>query len=668
MENNLIFGAAYYPEYMPYDRIEKDIRMMKDAGMNTVRIAESTWSTEEPEDGVFDFSYVDAVLACLRENGMHAIIGTPTYAVPAWLARKDPSIMVTRKDGQAPYGARQSMDILNPVFLFHAERIIRKLAAHTASHPSVCGFQIDNETKHYGNYGPYAQKAFKEHLMRTYTTTDAFNKAFGLAYWSNSIHSWDDFPDIRGTINANLTCEYERFLRTCAADYLKWQSGIVSEYKRPDQFITHNFDFAWNTSEANRNRCSYSYGVQPGINHAEASDAVTFAGCDIYHPTQDSLTGAEIAYGGDETRTLKDAPYLVCETEAQAFKFWTPYPGQLRQQAYSHLASGAAGMMYWSWQSIHNSFETYWKGLLSHDLEPNAAYAEASAFGAEWKKLGTDLMITKKNRAALVIDTDSLTALAYFKIDADLSYNDVVRWMYDSLYEMNIECDVTDIHSLDTSRYDLIVTPALYCISDESTQQLADFVYRGGTLVSSFKSFFADEHGTVRHDTQPHLMTECFGMHYDQFVQPSDMKLAGSACRFFAELLVPGTAEEAVRYEQKYWSMYAGMTKNSYGKGAAYYIGTYTGKDVLKGIYRQALQSAGLSSYAPGTCWPVIVRSGTNSVGRTLHYIFNYSRNDAVFTCPYDDATDLLGNKTYRKGDAIALHDWDVRILAENRG
>ena len=78
------------------------------------------------------------------------------------------------------------------------------------------------------------------------------------------------------------------------------------------------------------------------------------------------MIGAEIAFGGDMTRSLKRDNYLVLETEAQGYPGWTPYKGQLRLQGYSHLASGSNSVMYWHWHSIHNSFETYWKGLLSH--------------------------------------------------------------------------------------------------------------------------------------------------------------------------------------------------------------------------------------------------------------------------------------------------------------
>jgi beta-galactosidase len=666
MNEALLFGAAYYAEYMPYERIEKDVQMMKAAGMNTVRIAESTWSTEEPQDGVFNFSYVDKVLDELQKYDMHAIIGTPTYAVPSWLAEKDPSIMVTRKDGQAAYGPRQSMDFLNPVFLFHAERIIRMLIGHTAPHPAVCGFQIDNETKHYGNYGQYAQKKFRDYLQTVFETTEECNKAFGLAYWSNSIASWENFPDMRGCINGNLVCEYERFLRTCTAQYLQWQAAIVSEYKRPDQFITHNFDFEWRKYTDGIAPDGYSYGVQPDINHTEAAGAVTIAGADIYHPAQDNLTGAEIAFGGDETRSLKHAGYLVAETEAQAFKHWTPYPGQLRQQAYSHIASGAAGMMYWSWQSIHNGFETYWKGLLSHDLEPNPAYEEACRIGKEWKRFGNDIRIQKKNKTALVIDNLSLSAFKWFPIDKNLSYNDVVRWMYDSLYEMNIECDIVDIHVLKPEDYKLILTPALYCISEESIAKLAAFVRNGGVLVSTFKSFFCDEHASVYHDTQPHMMTECFGMHYSQFVLPSGVTLNKEACSCFAELLYADGAETLAQYEHQYWNTYAGITKNAYGKGYAYYIGTFTTKNILKEVYKKAAESAGMQDEIPPCSWPVIIRSGINGEGRTLHYMFNYSSTPALIPCPFDSVTEIISGTGYKKSEPVPFGDWDIKILEED--
>lgn len=130
-----------------------------------------------------------------------------------------------------------------------------------------------------------------------------------------------------GCIHGGLASEFAKFQRSLAAEYLMWQSEIVKKYKRQDQFITHNFDFEWKKFGADIAQDGYSYGVQPDINHYEASKAVTIAGTDIYHPTQDDLTGAEIAFGGDSIRTLKDSSYLVLECQAQAFKYWTAVRG-----------------------------------------------------------------------------------------------------------------------------------------------------------------------------------------------------------------------------------------------------------------------------------------------------------------------------------------------------
>lgn len=232
MENRLLFGTAYYPEYMPYERTDQDIAMMKAAGMNTVRIAESTWSTLEPAEGIFDFSYIDRVLEKTEKAGMLVIVGTPTYAVPAWLVRKDPDIMAETSEGREKYGHRQIFDLLNPTFRKHAEIVIRKLAAHTAGHKNVTGFQIDNETKHYDNMGRRMQAGFRQYLKEKFVTTERLNEAFGLAYWSNSIYDWEDFPDMRGCINGGLMAEFEKYRRKIAADYLAWQAQIIGYPKR----------------------------------------------------------------------------------------------------------------------------------------------------------------------------------------------------------------------------------------------------------------------------------------------------------------------------------------------------------------------------------------------------------------------------------------------------
>lgn len=671
-----LFGCAYYPEYMPgamndadpRGEIKRDIEAIRDANMNVVRIAESTWSVLEPRKDEFNFTFVDGVLDEAERHGIYVIIGTPTYAVPSWLVREDPAVMAETKHGRNLYGGRQAMNIMHPFYRECAERVIRALLGHTARRKCVIGYQIDNETKHYGTSGEDVQRLFLEHLKKKFGTTDNFNEAFHLAYWSNSISDWEDMPDIRGTINGGLAAEFEAFQRSLAAEFLAWEAAIVREYLREGQFITHNLDFEWRAAAPGD--IPSSYGVQPDSDHPAIARIVDIAGCDIYHNTQSALTGEQIAFCGDEVRCLKRAPYIVIETQAQGYKEWTPYPGQLRLQAFSHIASGARGVMYWHYHTTYNGVESLWRGVVSHDLEKGPAYDEIKTTGADIARLGRErLVIKKRSRVALVVDNRSLTALKYFPADSALSYNDVVRWMYDSLYEENIECDVVFADDLSPADYKVIIAPALYTASDALKARLSDFVKEGGTLIASFKSFFADEYASARPERQPARLCGCFGMHYSQVTSPKELYVNAFGGHYpasrFAELLVPDGAEVLASYEHKYFGRFAAVTKNAFGRGAAYYIGCFTEKDVLRAVFRDAIRGAGAAPDT-GAKWPVVVRSGENEAGRAVHYILNYSGESAAFVCPYESATDILSGAAYKKGSPIPLGDWGVCILEED--
>ena len=666
----LLYGAAYYDEYMPYDRLDKDVAMMKKAGINTVRIAESTWSTCEPQPGVFDFSHVERVMDAMEAAGIHVIIGTPTYAVPTWMVKAHPDVLATTVKGRGIYGARQIMDITHPAYLFYAERVIRELMKHTAHRKCVIGFQIDNETKYYGTAGKNVQQQFVKYLREKFhDDLDAMNYEFGFDYWSNRINAWEDFPDVRGTINGSLGAEFEKFQRTLVDKFLGWQADIVNEYRREDQFITHNLDFEWR---------GYSYGIQPDVNHYHAAKCLTIAGTDIYHPTQDELTGAEIAFGGDMTRSLKNDNYLVLETEAQGYPGWTPYKGQLKLQAYSHLACGANSVMYWHWHSIHNSFETYWKGLLSHDFEENDAYREACEIGPMFAKIGSHLVnLKKKNEVAILVSNEALTALKWFGIQATaagnngIQYNDVVRWVYDALYQMNVECDFVWPESENLDQYKAIVVPALYAAPVELLNRLNQYVENGGTLIATFKTAFANENIKVSHEVQPHILKSCLGVRYNQFTFPKNVGLTGMAiskdspaeAKVFMELLTPEGAEVLASYDHYNWKDYAAITRNRFGKGQAVYIGCMTDNDTLKAVLRDTLLIAKveLSNYQ----YPVIMRKGTNDFGKTVRYFFNYSEKEQEVVYDYGTGTELLLADTVENGEILIMPAWGVKIVEE---
>jgi len=664
--NKLLYGVAYYDEYMPYERLEKDVQMMKEAGINVVRIAESTWSTVEPQDGVFDFTHIDRTLNAMHKAGIKVILGTPTYAVPTWLIRKYPDVLAITPQGQNQYGPRQNMDISNKNFRFHAERVIRKIMEHVKDHPAIIGYQLDNETKAYNTAGPEVQKLFVQYMKSKFGSLDSINKAFGLDYWSNRINSWEDFPSMVNSINASQNCEFAKFQRKMVTDYLAWQAAIVSEYKRPEQFMTQNFDFDWK---------GFSYGIQTEVDHFAACKALDIAGVDIYHPSQDALTGLEISFGGDVARSMKSGKnYLLMETEAQGFPEWVPYPGQLRLQAFSHLASGANMVEYWHWHSIHNSAETYWKGLLSHDFEPNPTYEEAKSIGKDFQKLSPNLINLKKtNSVAILFSNEALSAFNSFKPGRE-SYNDILRQMYDAFYRMNVGVDFVDPSSKNIEKYKLLIVPALYAAPDSLLKRLNRFVENGGHIVYTFKSGFSNQNVKVRTCRQPGIISEACGIYYSQFTVPQNVSLKddpfqvgseNNKVNTWMELITPTTAKVLAYYDHPVWGKYAAITQNKYGKGSATYIGCLTSNPVMEKVLADELKNTDLWGEAQKLYFPVITKEGVNQRGKTVHYFFNYSAKPVSVNYTFHNGHELLSDKTVVQNSLLELKAWGIKIIEE---
>lgn len=668
MPDTILYGVAYYDEYTPVDRVDEDARMMKAAGITVVRIAESTWGTLEPQPGVFDFSHVDRVLAAMHKQGIKVIVGTPTYAIPTWLAREHPNVLVVGPSGvRAQYGPRQNMDISDPDYRAAAERVIVALVDHVKDHPAVIGYQLDNETKAYGSSGPNVQAAFVARMKQKWPSLDALNDAWGLNYWSNRINRWEDFPSTNASINASMSNAFAAFQRGLVTDFLTWQAKIVRAHARPGQFLTQNFDLGWRET---------SYGIQPEVDHWSAAKSLDIAGIDIYHPSQDKLTGAEIAFGGDLARSIRNGQnYLVIETQAQGWVQWTPYPGQLRLQAFSHLASGAQMVAYWHWATTANAIETYWRGLLTQDYKPNPVYAEASTVGADFKRLGPKLAgMTKRNSVAIYVSNRALSAFNSFKPNG-IEYNQVLRPFYDALYRMNVEVDILSPDStMKLDDYKLIVVPALYAASDAEIARLNDYARRGGHLIYTFKSGFSDENVKVRYATQPGAISQAAGVSYQLFTTPENVSLDGdpfgvgeadNKARWWMEMLQPTTAKVIARYKHPSWPADAAMTRNTWGKGEVSYIGFMPSDAMIQKIMAVEVERAGVEQPVAGVQFPLIIRGGTLRNGHAVRYIFNYSATPQQLTMARA-GTELLQGKKVASGQKLDLAAWDVAIVEEN--
>jgi beta-galactosidase len=676
----ILYGVAYYPEYMPYDRLDKDVELMQKAGITVVRVGESTWSSWEPRDGDFQFAWMQRALDRLQAAGIKAILGTPTYSIPTWLYKEHPEIVVTHY-GTAPplrdpydptyptserpgyYGPRQNYDFLNPYFRQHAERVIREIISHFKDHPAVIGYQIDNETFPSGVPTPYMNSAFLERLKKKFKTPEAMNKAWGLVYWGQLVDRWDDLPPRDGILNPGYKLEWENFQHDVVTDYLAWQANLVNQYKRPDQFITQDF----------------SGGVHTNLNQWAIAANLDIVAENPYFETQKRLDGRTIWLSGDLARSLKHTNYLVTETNAQTIGWdsrtqYPQYPGQLRQVVYTHLAAGANMVEYWHWHSLHYGQETYWKGVLSQDLEPNRTYAEVSRVAAELKKLGPQLVDLKKdNKVAILVSTDSANAISYMPVSDQVNYMTVLRQMYDALYDLNIETDFVQPGDPDLSHYKVVLVPPLYTASDQVLQQISDYVKSGGHMVMAFKSGYTNEYSTVRAMMAPGPLRAVAGFHYQEFTNLAEPERltpdpygVGEQNKgaVWEEFLAPETAPVVASFDDRYWHFPA-ITRNQYGAGTLTYEGTFLTDALQREVVRDVLKRAGLTGPDQNLPSAVKVRHGRNAQGKLLHYYLNFSGEEQSASYTYGSGLDLLTGASVKTGQSLKLKSWDLAIVAE---
>src|SRR6202165_5117198 len=568
---------------------------------------------------------MDRVVEKLHAAGIRIILGTPTASIPAWMYKKHPEIVVTRIGGQyLYYGLRQNTDLANPTYRFYCERVIRKILEHYKRSPAIIGYQIDNETSSAYAANHDVQVGFENYLKSKFKTVDDLNKVWGLNYWGQRLNDWSELPPRDGIINPGWKLEWERYSQWLTTDFLAWQAGIVNEYKRPEQFVMHDF----------------AGPPRPEVNESEVARTLDIAAANPYHGTQDQFDGQASSYVGDYVRSLKKTNYLITETNAEAIGWdskeqFPPYDGQLRLDVYTHVSSGANMVEYWHWHSIHYGQETYWKGVLSHDLEPNRAYAEVSRTAHRLRRVGPEIVDLKRNnKVANLFSNDSYYGVEFMKFSDHANYRSLMQQMYNTLYRENVGVDFVFPESMNLANYKVVVVPPLYVASEDVLNKLVEYVRGGGNLVMSFKSGFTDQYDTVRWSMAPGPLREAAGFHYQEFSSlraplalKDDPFHAGAENKVseWAEMLVVDTAKPLAYYDHRFFGKYPAITRNRFGAGTLTYEGTVLSDKLQEKVLLDVLETAGLVGPDQQLPAPVRVKHGVNRSGKTIHYYFNYS-------------------------------------------
>lgn len=693
--DRILFGAAYYPEYEPVERVDEDLRLMAEAGFSLIRVGESVWSTWEPRDNEFELEWLGPVLDKAHEHGISVVLGTPTYAVPPWLMQKHPEIAAEEKTGvRVPWGARQETDTSHPVFREYAERIIRKVVERYGDHPSVVGFQVDNEPGHQVPHNAHVFAGFKSWLIEQYGDVETINDAWNLTHWAHRMTDIEQLWIPDGNHVPQYDLAWRRYQATLTTEYIAWQVAIVKEYASADQFVTTCID-PMRAAVDDRAIGQASDLVAANQYLATQSELAAETEGDYAFPPSGSWAPFFVA---DRTWAIGQSPFMVTETNATSVGFpWFNYPaydGQWRQVAWAMIARGARAIEYWHWHTMHGSWESYWGGILPHSFEPGRVYEQIAALGREIRDAGAAVEGIRPDAAVGLLF--SMPTRWAFDFHPPLqspaappekqgpkdtaAYERIVYRYYGGLSRAGHQVRV--MHAADAELADpaalaaelpVLVVPALYLVSDELIERLREYASAGGHLVLGIRSLYADEIGRPRLDVQPAGLADAAGVRYDEFSNllapvPVTGALSGAATGLIEGLQADG-AEVIASYEHPHFGRWAAATTREHGSGRITYVGSLPDLELATSLGRW-LAAGTQAGEGPAHPWAdqlvpgrVTVHGATNAAGERLWFVHNWGFESQTVTPPMA-VTDLGGQPQ----GAIELGAWDVRILKEATG
>lgn len=689
--SRVLFGAAYYPEYHPSELLKTDLDLMAEARFSVIRVGESVWSTWEPENGRFHLDWLQPTLDGAHERGIAVILGTPTYAVPPWLARQYPEIAGERGSGRRiPWGARQEMDFTHPAYRFHAERIIRRVVERYAGHPAVIGFQVDNEPgpELLHNHGVFQR--FVDHLRDRYGDVETLNEEWGLVYWSHRLSTWADLWTPDGNAQPQYEQAWRRFQAEQVTEFIAWQADIVREYARPDQFVT----------------TCISYD-RPGVADDELTRRLDVTAGNPYYAMQDGLalpagqSGPQqwathhtwaFYLSADRMFASRQEPFLVTETNAQAIgPSWMNHPaydGQWRQAAWALVSRGANMIEYWQWRTLVFGTETYWGGVLPHSGRPGRVYREIARIGAELETAGELVAgLIPDADVAMLYSTPSnwaLTAQPALALPDGgpdrRSYQGIFDPFYRGAFEAGLQVRV--LHAAQAvaaepgelaARHPVLVAAGLYAADDATLDWLAAYASAGGHLVLGPRTAYADHEARARREVQPARLAEPAGVSYDEFSNvPADLPVhstPGSPLRLpsdaagtrWADGVDAQDAEVLAGYRHPHFGRWAAVTTRPYGAGRITCVGTIPNPGMATALFRWLVPDAGSWGGMPSG---VTSTGAVTADGRRLRFLHNWTWQEVAVPAP-TAVRDVLAGADHAAGAELRLGPWDVRVLLE---
>ncbi len=599
----LLFGADYNPEQWPRESWPDDVALMQEAGINLVTVGVFSWAQLEPAEGQWNFAWLDEVLDLLHAGGIKVSLATPTASPPPWLGKKYPQTLPVDADGHTLwYGSRNQFNPSSAKYREAAATITEKIAERYAHHPAVSMWHVGNELGQI-SYDDESACAFRRWLMDRHTSLDEVNRAWGTTFWSQQYSTWEEILPPRKAPyigNPGQELDFKRFTSEQLVSLYRAERDIIRRHDSKHPVTTNMMGFFH------------------GMDYFDLAAETDFVANDWYTDPGDRASWQLGALTHDLCRGLGDGrPWLLMESATSAVN-WRPHnvakePGALRIDALSAVARGADGVCFFQFRQSAFGAERFHSAVVPLAGAKTRIFREAAALGAEMAQLGHLAGSSVPSRIAILFDWSSWWAAeSAARPSAALKVMEQMLAYYQPLLRHGLNVEV--VHPGSTlERFDLVLLPNLFLLSQEHATALNDYVAAGGHILVGPFSAVADENAKLATGRFPGILADALGVTGEEWLplaEPVPVILTSPAVHLDAndtqahvwseDLEVHGSNTRTLAYFG--WGRLAGKpaaTANPWGAGEAWYVGADLPSPALESLIMAAVGAAGIDVPVP---------------------------------------------------------------------
>ncbi|NLP34411.1 MAG: beta-galactosidase [Clostridiales bacterium] len=658
----ILYGGDYNPNQWPREIWDEDIRLFRKAGINSATINVFSWAKIQPSEHEYYFDELDEIVEMLSREKFDIVMGTSTAAMPAWMYKKYPEIARTDYKGRRhKFGQRHNSCPNSLVYQKFAKRLVEKLAERYGSNEHVTCWHVNNEYS--GDcYCENCEKAFRVWLKDKYKTIEALNKAWNLEFWGHTIYDWDEIVlpnelseglENDKTAFAGISIDYRRFNSDSLLNNFKMERDAIRKYD-PDTLITTNL-----------------MGTYKNLDYFKWAKEMDIVSWDNY-PSYDT-PWSMVAMNHDLMRGLKGQPFMLME-QTPSQQNWQPYnslkkPGLMRAQSYQTVAHGADTIQFFQLRRSVGACEKFHGAVIEHvGTENTRVFREVAELGEELHNLGDQLLgADNPAQVGIIFDWDNYWALEYTSgPNKDLKYVDQIHQYYRYFYEKNIPVDMIPVDG-DFSKYKVVVAPVLYMIKDGMQEALENYVENGGVLVTGFMSGLVDQSDNVHLGGYPGPLRKLAGIWVEEIdalapEQSNNIRFTDGMeydCHLLCDIIHLEGAESLADYSSNFYANSPAVTKNSFGQGAVYYVGTQPEQKALEKILDQVTVYSNVKPLIDIETKLEIVRRTVSD--KNYYFILNLTNETLSIPQVFADKVDILtGNKLTSQ---TTFAPYDVALL-----